>query len=366
LTNSSHISLENCDIEFSGVNGVEVGDTSYFKLLNSRVSYSLNNGIDLKQNTSHAEIYNNLIECTNLFAGMGQSGNGNGVGIQTSSGNNRIIQNKVINTGYSGIRFSGDSTLIKNNLVDNFCLIKDDGGGIYTWSGSSSERHKGREIVGNIVLNGKGNSDGTPAAKMSSIPAEGIYIDDYASGIEIKGNTVANVGGKGIFIHNARDLIIQNNTLYNNNYQISILQDASDLPTRNNLIRNNLLISHAHDQKNVAIRSNHADIELLSVFEKNHHINLTRSPVISVHYLSKENLQITEYLSLEGWKEAYANSDFIQANFDQAAEISQQRGLSANLLNNSNFENNIEGYYCFSPSDSCLGEWDENGLTDRG
>lgn len=366
ITNGSHISFENCVMEFSGVNGVEVANTPYFQLLDSEVSYSLNNGVDLKQKTPYAKIYNNLVECTNLFPGMGQSGNGNGVGVQVSSGNNLIIQNKVINTGYSGIRFSGDSTIIKNNLVDHFCLIKDDGGGIYTWSGSSNEKHTGREIVGNIVLNGKGNNDGTPSAQMSSIPAEGIYIDDYASGIEIKGNTVANVSGKGIFIHNARDLLIQNNTLYNNNYQISILQDASDLPTRNNVIRDNLFISREHDQKNVTIRSNHADIELLSVFEKNRHINLTRTPVISVHYLSNENLQISQYLNLEGWQEAYANSDFIQASFNQTTELSQERGLKDNLLNNPNFENNIEGYYCFSPSDNCLGEWDEKGLSDRG
>lgn len=358
ITNSSHVTFEHCHIEFSGVNGVNVSNTSYFSLLNSQVTYSLNNAVDLKQDTPYARILNNLIECTNLFAGMGQSGNGNGAGIQASSSHNQIIQNKVINTGYSGIRFSGDSTIVKGNLVDQFCLVKDDGGGIYTWTGSSKEQHHGREIVNNIVLNGKGVNEGTPAAKISNAPAEGIYLDDYASGIEIGGNTVANVSGKGIFIHNARDLLIHNNILYNNNDQISILQDASDFPTRNNIIRDNLFVSREHDQKNVTIRSNRADIEHLSVFEKNRHINFVRAPVISVHYVSNDNLDVAEYFDLAGWQDTYTNSDVMHWDLSPTEKFASEAMLRGNLLSNSDFDRDIKGYYCFSPSDNCVGEWD--------
>lgn len=365
INDSNNITLDRCHIEFSGVNGVDVGNTSFFQLIKSKISYSLNNGVDLKQNTPHAKIHDNLIECTNLFPGMGQSGNATGVAIQATSSHNLIEQNKIINTGYNGIRFSGDSTVVRNNLVDNFCLVKDDGAGIYTWTGSSKVLHAGRKIVGNIVINGRGVNEGTPSAKVSSPPAEGIYIDDYASGIEIKGNTVANVSGKGIFIHNARDLIVQNNTLYNNADQIYILQDASDYPTRNNIIRENLLVSPYRGQTNITIRTNQDDVPLLAVFEENKHVHYAQSPNIVVHRLSSGGLQVSDYADLETWQGSYPNSDFLYENAPQGA-FQVNNILSPNLLKNGGFDVNAEGSHCFSSTNDCLGAWGEGGGMDGG
>lgn len=365
IHDSNNITVQRCHIEYSGINGVNVINTSHFQLITSKVSYSLNNGVDLKQNTPYAKIYDNLVECTNVFPGMGQSGNANGVAIQASSDHNLIEQNKVINTGYNGIRFSGDSTVIKNNLVDNFCLIKDDGAGIYTWTGSSKAVNAGRQVIGNIVINGKGMNEGTPSAKASKPPAEGIYIDDYASGIEIRDNTVANVNGKGIFIHNARDLMVRNNTLYNNGHQIFILQDASDHPTRNNVIKGNTLISPHPGQANVTIRTNQDDVPLLATFEENRHVSYARSADVYIHKVSSTGLQIGEYVDLAGWQSDYPNSDILHNSLPLKSSAANQI-LSPNLLKNGNFDVNAEGSHCFSSADECTGEWVEENLLDGG
>lgn len=365
INGGNNIRVDHCQIEFSGTTAVHVSDTPFFQLTNSEISYSLNNGIDLKQNTPNARIYNNLVECTNLLPGMGKSGNGNGVAIQVSSSHNLIEQNKIINTGYIGIRFSGDSTLVKNNLIDGFCLTKDDGAGIYTWTGSSKEKHAGRKIVGNIVLNGVGVNEGTPSSKINNPPAEGIYLDDYASGIEIGDNTVANVSGKGIFIHNARDLIIRNNTIYNNGHQIYILQDASDFPTRNNTIAQNLLISLNPGQTNLTIRTNQDDVPLLALFKENRHLNFTDPANIFISKIIDTDLQVSEFYDLKLWQRKYQNSD-LAYNPTSRASFAVRNVLTQNLLKNGRFDSNVEGVYCFSSSGNCVGEWNEKGLMDDG
>ena len=43
-----------------------------------------------------------------------------------------------------------------------------------------------------------------------------LNSDDNSSGVEITNNTIANIAGKGLFLNNARDLIVRNNTFYNN------------------------------------------------------------------------------------------------------------------------------------------------------
>ena len=47
--------------------------------------------------------------------------------------NGAIIEyNTIKNTGYIPLIFSGNNILIKNNIIDNYLLVKQDGGGIYT------------------------------------------------------------------------------------------------------------------------------------------------------------------------------------------------------------------------------------------
>ena len=111
---------------------------------------------------------------------MGQSGNGSGAGVR-NSGKGLVEYNQIINSGYIGVQLGGDYAVIKNNLIDSFCLVKDDGAGIYTSNGSN-RTNKGRKISGNIILNGIGAGAGTPNSASSS--AEGIYMDDNTNGVE--------------------------------------------------------------------------------------------------------------------------------------------------------------------------------------
>ncbi len=201
----NYLTIQNCDVSYSGKTGIWT-EINYVSILNNTVSNVNFNGIQAIQ--SNASIQYNNVKNIDMQEGMGQTQSSAGI---TTTGDNAIIQLNVIDScGYNGISFSGKYTLVKNNFIRNSCIIKDDGGGVYM---GSRDRAKGSIIDGNIVLNAVGAVAGAPG---TSSDASGIFIDAYGTGITITNNTVANCKNAGIKLHGTNNIIIRNNTTYNN------------------------------------------------------------------------------------------------------------------------------------------------------
>lgn len=322
IVRSNDFHIFNSVIENSGENGADFENTPNIKIENTHVLNSYNNGLYLRGNTANAIIKNNKIENTNVFPGHGKSGIGNGVGISTGSDNNLIEYNEVVNTGYIGIRFGGNGTVVKNNVVDTFCLIKDDGAGIYTWTGSSNQEFHGRKIQGNIILNGVGAIEGTPT---TSSQVEGIYLDDNSSGLEITGNTVGNVKGKGILIHNARNIVVKNNTFYNNGVQLRISHDNLGHPIRNATVSDNIFFSKTADQMTAFISSIKDDIKDMGSFDRNFYARPV-DDFLSIFTQHQEwGQRISKTYDLEDWTKEY--------NKDQSSKKSPVKLPSHRIIN---------------------------------
>ena len=134
IINSSSIEIKNCTIDLSGIDGVNVSDSrsTNITISNCTISNSNSNAIQANGSTNWI-IKNNIITRTGLNRGMGMSGDGQYIAISKLGSNSSVEFNDIKNTGYIGIDFHGDNILIKNNFIDSFCLVKSDGGGIYTW-----------------------------------------------------------------------------------------------------------------------------------------------------------------------------------------------------------------------------------------
>jgi hypothetical protein len=159
----SHISINNCDILNSGQDGIFTQGTTFVKVDNTTVSLCNSNGIFLQGPTTNIcnSITNCVVKKIGTFAGMGESGGMSYEGIIANGGKNTVANNIVDSTGFTAIKFMlGDSTLIKNNYITNYCFIKNDGAGIYTWNNVRDKNDNvtatpfyGNKIIGNIVLN---------------------------------------------------------------------------------------------------------------------------------------------------------------------------------------------------------------------
>lgn len=238
----NHVTIDNCNISFSGIDGIKMADCHYCSVTNSVVSNSNNTGINFFYDDLYATVTGNTINNSGIHSGMGASGAITYNGVNCPNTGLIATNNTVTNSGYCGIYFSGDSSLVQNNYVDSFCTVIQDGGGIYTINNTDIFR----KIIGNIILNGIGISDGTN--NPSYLAANGIYLDDNSANIEVTDNSVANCSNIGIFLHNAHDLNIQGNTFYNNRAQFGTQHDSVQDVISGVTVKNNLFIARESTQ----------------------------------------------------------------------------------------------------------------------
>jgi parallel beta-helix repeat protein len=248
ITNNSRIVVKHCDFLYNGINGLVAYNTFSLQADSCYFDHTQNNAIYLAPHCFNTVLQNCIIKNTGTMPGMGKPGNSSYQAI-TIYGNNNLVQfNEIDTTGYVGIRFDGDSVTIRNNYINYHDFVKDDGGGIYTQTANPLLANANRRVVNNIVVNGPGANEGTPAP--AYVPASGIYMDDNTDHVEIDSNTVANNAIAGIYLHNAQDIAIRNNILFNNLSQIRMQHDPQAVNSRisNIVIQDNLLFAKTPGQ----------------------------------------------------------------------------------------------------------------------
>jgi parallel beta-helix repeat protein len=239
-----NLQVTNCDLTLCGTDAITTakkGVSSDITVKNCNFTNNINNALSAYA-TERWTIQNNIFKNTGAIRGMGLSGDGQYIAIASPGTKSLIEYNEVINTGYNAIEFRGDSTVVKNNFVNNFCIVKSDGGGIYN-SGESDK--KGRRIIGNIVLNGQGDLNGRKESEANNPFAgnvHGIYMDGGATDIQISDNTAAFCSSSGLELSSPRNTEVRNNTFFNNTFR-QIYYWESFGPISNLTLKNNILLA---------------------------------------------------------------------------------------------------------------------------
>jgi len=282
---SNNILINACDFEFVNVGAVYMYGSG--TISNCSVNHALNRAFYVEGINS--TVRSNSISNTGLIPGMGS--------VYTAiscTGNGTLIEkNAVTNTGYDGIHFTGNNITVKNNFVDNFCSILDDGGGIYTGGAS----YTGRLIDGNVVLNGKSAKEGTNSTSEYGF---GIYLDEGAANISVSNNTVANCTNSGILLHFAASIGITANTVFNCGTQLYLSNNyASAYADMSNItITDNQLIAKEATQLCFKFLSVKNDLNFGSASG-----NVYARPIADTQVFSIDtyNTSATTY-DLAGWK----------------------------------------------------------------
>jgi parallel beta-helix repeat protein len=243
VTGSSNITFTNCDLSNAGSDAVYGGSgTSYFDFENCTINNSNHTAITLDglASTSNAIIRNNNINNSAMNPGM-LDNYWLTAAVYVTGNNNTIEKNSILNSGYCAIAFAkGNNFSIKNNFINNFESVLDEGGGIYTYRGSDVNTYSNNVVDGNIVINGIGATAGKPS---TSGTAQGIYLDGNSQNVNVINNTVANVSVYGIFLMDAHEINVLNNTVYNcGSGAFAIIHNSTNNPVRNVKIRNNKLV----------------------------------------------------------------------------------------------------------------------------
>lgn len=361
-SNLHNLKIVNSQILYSGIDAIQLSGRSNFVLENSTINFSNSKAVNLNYNNPYATVRNNSIRNSGIHPGMivGQS-----YGIVNYAKGMVAQNNTIINTGYAGIRFFGDSNLIKNNFIDTFCTILDDGAGIYTWTGGKDIPFFKRSIVGNIVINGLAAPEGTN--ELNFFPAEGIYLDDNTVNVAIFDNTVANCKNNGIFIHNSRSIQIQNNVLFNNGIQLLSVHDHLAGPVSDLTVTDNQFFSKKQEQVAASYKSLDNDFMSLGNFSGNYY----------ARPFDDDLTIISEYDNYQGnrKKKFYdVKSPQMVTGQNQEAggsplRIKPYTAVSVNdNLNkypNGNFESSPINVYCWSADGECRTTWTTSALDQK-
>jgi parallel beta-helix repeat protein len=243
----SNIIVQNCSINYSGTLALSAQKCSYLSAINDSIQNSLSGAIywrrvdpytPMQDTCNYATVSGCYIKNTAVFAGMGLNSNGRYVGINVVGYKPTITNNKIDSTGFNAIFFNGDSSLLKNNYISNFCFLKDDGGGIVTVIGAyvPSTYNVGSVVKSNIIINGAGQPYGNTWVNTSS----GIYLDQSTNNVTLDSNTIYNCNYNAMSIGQADYNTITNNTIYNGiGNGISIHGDNTEISASGNQINNN-------------------------------------------------------------------------------------------------------------------------------
>lgn len=357
-----YCTIKNCDILASGVNAMNINpatnECDSISVVNNNFNQSQSNCIAATGN--RLAIKGNTIKNTGMIPGMAESWEP--LGMYVGGNGITIEKNTIDSTGYIPILFGGNDVLIKENCINYYCTVTDDGGAIYTQSGPIPTETN-RKIINNIILNGIGAPEG---ANSTIGYAEGIYMDDRSPNVEISGNSVAYCTNSGIFLHNAQKMNVKNNTVFSCGAAIRMQHDniAPTFPIINNDIQNNILCSNNLKPEGALLSYStldELDLSKLGVLDN----NIYCQPFLKNDYIKYRIVPTSQSISnLAGWQ-TFSGYDMHSVTSPRSFNLFSKI-LSDNGVYNSKFESNIADWSTWNPEFNTSSISRETGQLDGG
>jgi parallel beta-helix repeat protein len=337
INKSNNITIRNNDLTSSGIYALKADGSNFITVENNLVNRTNNNGLEMLY-SNHLTIRNNIIKNSALVAGMGLGNDGQYYAANIQSGKDFLIEfNTIDSVGYIGLIFSGDSILIRNNVISNFCMVKDDGGGIYTGGAGSS-----RKLIGNMVHNAIGAPEG---ADWNFGNAHGIYMDDAASNVDILNNTIFNCVDKGIVIHNANHIHVKGNNVYNNGTQLLLSHNFSAVnPIEGCVIDSNNFVSKLASQMVTYFQTIDNGIPDFGNFDYNYYCRPVGDDLVFFLDYFINGIKFDDPHSLSSWSSKY-NKDIHSGKSPISVNAYTVNSVnSSNYITNGTFDSNTNDW----------------------
>lgn len=350
---STNINVTKCNFNYSGRNAIYCSYTNFVLIDSCSFNNSLNNAIYGENEggrSLNVTVTNCNIKNSGILEGMGwiQASTSSNISYNaiTILGDKATVNNNVIDsTGHCGIALYYDSAVVRYNLIRDFTMVSGDAGAINFFDMSFGAYFEtGREVVGNIILNGYEPAEGTSDKQSNSV---GIYADDNSNSIRIDSNSVANVSKHGIYLHNTTHNQIRRNTIFNAGYAgFAIAHDdhATGRPMTNITFVNNTIAqlapTYGIDPRPGYFQYHYNFVDggnLDSMFTRNDSNNYARQSHLvdttfrTIRYVGTSYLH--QYLKFDTWKTAYASTPYGAWDLNSTAYVISN-------MNTANFQYN--------------------------
>jgi uncharacterized repeat protein (TIGR02543 family) len=375
---SSFINVKNCDFTNAGTGAITGSVVSNFLVENCTTNNILSNAILINSTRgSNITVRGCSVRRTGCLPGMGMSSGNSYKGIMASVSSGLMIEyNRVDTSGYVGIEFQGSNVTVRNNVVNYFDFIKDDAGGIYTYTSSSDAVpgtiYTNRVVRDNIVMNGAGAPYGRNS---SNLFVSGIYLDGRTMNVDVLNNTVFNNGKNGIHCNNPQNVNIKGNTSYNNLNAMSAMRWANLGEIRGLTIKNNIFYPKTEAQRNfyysnsalnepVNTAVNEA-MRLLGTIDSNYYSTSNAAGFLQEIYATTAGALVpTSPLSLEGWRTNTLHDTASRKPVKSPISYKINSLVGTNKFTNGLFSSSVSGITVFGTGTT--GVWDNTGKISGG
>lgn len=369
----SDIAIQHCSFSNIGAKAIHIWNTPNVLIEDVHTNYILSNAIQVRNSKQdNVTVKNCVIKNTAPFIGMGSFFDDRDYkAMCVMANNNLIIENNVVDTtGLSGIQFQGNNVMIKNNLVNYFCYLLDDGAGIYTYMDGTKENpgapFVNRVVKDNIILHGIG----APEGFTSLHKAEGIYLDGRTMNVEVLNNTIAFVGNKALATNNPVNVTIRNNTCFNNGGGWGTARANNWEEIQHLVIKNNIFYSMNDQQSQVTFAHSGLDaskkmgvwetIQVMGDIDSNYYntlnplgFNYSYAPAVG-----KPSLYPSP-ISFQNWQEL-THQDMHSKRPAKIIPLYVLKNIvGPNLVSNGDFMRDMNGVNVFGGNTS--GQWDNSG-----
>jgi parallel beta-helix repeat protein len=256
IVNSSNITVEGDHIYGVGT-GVHLSGSTQVQIHGSEINNTVGNAIALESGSNYNTVAGNSIHDIGTLQAFSS-----GISFLGSS-NNDFAYNNITNISKLGIGGGSDhgtadasyNNIIEYNNIDHTNLASSDGGGIYIIG--TQQDLTGDIIrynsVSNVTAAGTVSWDGTAGSTFldptSKLVSFAIYLDDFASGVQVYGNVLNhNIGG--IDIHSGWNNTITNNIVANGSSDSLAVAAANwtgpgALPSSQNVFDHNIVLANS-------------------------------------------------------------------------------------------------------------------------
>ena len=365
--NCSDITVRNCEVINSGENGVQFsGSGNNILFENNRITRTNNNAFQIDTYTNFT-FRNNSVLRTALEPGRGKSGDSQYIAFTAYSLTNTLIEyNTVDSTGYSALNFPKNNSIIRRNVLSNFCMTKNDGGGLYV-TNNAQESMMNVQLIENIIYNGLGVAEGTPDGFLG---ANGIYLDNCIQNMTIRGNTAFKCSGAGVYLHDVTNIIVEENTSFDNTYTQYALDYITPCSSINNTTRNNVFVAKLPIQYAAIYNSYTTDLATLGTFSNNAYARpLDDIQTLRLSYLPP-NGNLFDPQSLIEWQTKYGKdldskrSPVTYKGYTFNSFTGPERVVGGDFTSNSGY--GFGGPFINSDFNNGQGVWDNNNRVNNG
>jgi hypothetical protein len=268
------LTMTNCLFRYGGGNCFTLNESFRVSLTGDTLNYFQNNGAFVTGNNSRYCLGKNIqVNHCGLIPGMGQRRGGNGsqsyTGWEWPFGFSTFQNMTILNSGYVGLHYAGDSVTIKNCVVDTFCLTKIDGGGFYTHDPVFISYMWGRSLTNCMALHGQKSASGVPYD--STDASFGFYFDSHSQSVVLTACTGAYNTSAGLFIHGSK-ITSNGNNYYGNGWTQRYVAESTDDTITNLTLKKDRLATSAPGQLlSVAIAANNAHLINFGTIDSNYY-----------------------------------------------------------------------------------------------